>query len=76
MASTVVGIFTTTPFRMPREGCLPIPMISKPSDVGFPTMTQILVVPKSNPTILSDSFGLFLKLDNEAMGHVLSEKSI
>src|SRR5687768_14590712 len=52
MALTVVSMFTTTPFLRPREGWLPMPMISTPpSGLISATMAAILEVPTSSPTI-------------------------
>src|SRR3972149_3003438 len=50
--STVLSILTTTPFRRPLEGWVPMPIISTPSLVFSPTIAQILVVPISSPTIM------------------------
>src|SRR3970040_626662 len=60
MALTVVSMLTTTPFFSPREGWLPMPMISKPPS-GFTsaTMAAIFEVPTSSPPI---SFLLSLAL--------------
>src|ERR1700694_2905333 len=46
----------TTPLRKPRDGCVPMPMMSIPSGVTSPTMQQIFVVPMSRPTIISPFF--------------------
>src|SRR3970282_1911990 len=52
MALTVVSMLTTTPFFSPREGWLPMPMISKPpSGLISATMAAIFEVPTSRPTI-------------------------
>src|SRR6266403_1082956 len=52
MACTVDSMLTTTPFFRPRDGWLPMPMISKaPSDLTSPTMATTLLVPMSRPTI-------------------------
>src|SRR5450631_528745 len=56
MDCTVDSMFTTTPFFNPREGWLPMPMISSaPSDLISPTMATTLLVPMSRPTIRSRS---------------------
>ena len=50
------SILMTTPFFMPRDGCEPMPMISRsPSGVISPTIAATLLVPISNPTILVGS---------------------
>src|SRR5687767_7039927 len=52
IACTVVSMFTTTPFLRPREGWLPMPMISKPPSGRISaTIAAILEVPMSSPTI-------------------------
>src|ERR1700675_901876 len=52
MDCTVDSMLTTTPFFRPRDGWLPMPMISKaPSDLISPTMATTLLVPMSRPTI-------------------------
>src|ERR1700678_1129419 len=44
-------MLTTTPFFKPREGWLPMPMISSaPSALISPTMATTLLVPMSRPT--------------------------
>src|SRR3972149_4064916 len=60
MALTVVSMLPPTPCSSPREGWLPMPMISKPPS-GFTsaTMAAIFEVPTSSPTI---SFLLSLAL--------------
>src|ERR1700693_2589605 len=51
MDCTVDSMLTTTPFFRPREGGLPMPMISSaPSDLISPTMATTLLVPMSRPT--------------------------
>ncbi len=51
MDCTVDSILTTTPFFSPRDGWLPMPMISKtPSALISPTMATTLLVPMSRPT--------------------------
>src|SRR5271168_16208 len=51
MDCTVDSILTTTPFFRPREGWLPMPMISRtPSALISPTMATTLLVPMSRPT--------------------------
>src|SRR5271170_5304829 len=51
MDCTVDSMFTTTPFFNPRDGWLPMPMISSaPSDLISPTMATTLLVPMSRPT--------------------------
>src|SRR5580692_2815271 len=51
MDCTVDSILTTTPFFRPREGWLPMPMISScPSALISPTMATTLLVPMSRPT--------------------------
>src|SRR5829696_6755287 len=57
--ATVASMLTTTPFRSPFEGCVPIPMMSMPSSVTSPTMAQIFVVPMSRPTRMSPLFAMF-----------------
>src|SRR5271166_2790940 len=45
-------MLTTTPFLSPRDGWLPIPMISSvPSVLISPTIATTLLVPMSSPTI-------------------------
>src|SRR5271165_4751723 len=52
MDCTVDSMLTTTPFFRPRDGWLPMPMISKvPSPLISPTMATTLLVPMSRPTI-------------------------
>ena len=52
MDCTVDSMLTTTPFFRPREGWLPMPMISSaPSALISPTMATTLLVPMSSPTI-------------------------
>src|ERR1700736_2947003 len=52
MDCTVDAMSTTTPFFKPRDGWLPMPMISNaPSDLISPTMATTLLVPMSRPTI-------------------------
>src|SRR6267154_265686 len=52
MDCTVDSMLTTTPFFRPREGWLPMPMISSaPSDLISPTMATTLLVPMSRPTM-------------------------
>src|ERR1700722_12484162 len=52
MDCTVDSMLTTTPFFRPRDGWLPMPMISNaPSDLISPTMATTLLVPMSRPTI-------------------------
>src|SRR5574340_634476 len=52
MALTVDSILTTTPFFRPREGWLPMPMISsRPSGRISATIATIFEVPISSPTI-------------------------
>src|SRR5260370_35769752 len=52
MDCTVDSMLTTTPFFRPRDGWLPIPMISSvPSDLTSPTMATTLLVPMSRPTV-------------------------
>src|ERR1700692_1643003 len=52
MDCTVDSMLTTTPFFRPRDGWLPMPMISKaPSDLISPTMATTLLLPMSRPTI-------------------------
>src|SRR5260221_4283410 len=52
MDCTVDSMLTTTPFFRPRDGWLPMPMISSaPSDLISPTMATTLLVPISRPTI-------------------------
>src|SRR6056297_622881 len=52
--STVDSILTTTPFFRPREGWLPMPIISSPpSSISSPTIATTLEVPISSPTIVS-----------------------
>src|SRR3984957_5441457 len=51
MDCTVDSMLTTTPFFKPREGWLPMPMISRtPSALISPTMATTLLVPMSRPT--------------------------
>src|SRR3984893_16781473 len=51
MDCTVDSMLTTTPFFRPRDGWLPMPMISStPSDLISPTMATTLLVPMSRPT--------------------------
>src|SRR5271168_5262031 len=51
MDCTVDSMLTTTPFFRPREGWLPMPMISSaPSALISPTMATTLLVPMSRPT--------------------------
>ena len=50
MELTVSLILITTPFRKPREGAVPMPMMSIFSSFISPTMAQIFVVPMSKPT--------------------------
>src|SRR5579859_595332 len=51
MDCTVDSMLTTTPFFKPREGWLPMPMISSaPSALISPTMATTLLVPMSRPT--------------------------
>src|SRR5262245_12002906 len=53
MDSTVLSIFTTTPFLRPRDGWVPIPStLMTPSLLASPTMAQIFVVPMSRPTTI------------------------
>src|SRR5688572_5719248 len=63
MALTVVSMLTTTPFFSPREGWLPMPMISKPpSGLTSATMAAIFEVPTSSPTsrfLLSRALPMF-----------------
>src|SRR5450432_3035286 len=54
--ATVESMLTITPFFNPREGCVPIPMTSRPSGPSSPTTAAILVVPMSRPTMMSDDF--------------------
>src|ERR1700690_2801238 len=52
MDCTVDSMLTTTPFLSPRDGWLPIPMISSvPSALSSPTIATTLLVPMSRPTI-------------------------
>src|ERR1700676_4515189 len=52
MDCTVDSMLTTTPFFRPRDGWLPMPMISNaPSDLISPTMATTLLVPMSRPTM-------------------------
>ena len=52
IALTVVSMLTTTPFFRPREGWLPMPMISNPpSGLISATIAAIFEVPTSSPTI-------------------------
>src|SRR2546423_6465578 len=52
MDCTVDSMLTTTPFFKPREGWLPMPMISSArSDLTSPTMATTLLVPTSSPTM-------------------------
>src|SRR5210317_1288581 len=53
MDSTVDSILTTTPFRRPIEGFVPMPMMFILSPDASPTTEHILVVPISRPTITS-----------------------
>ena len=51
MALTVASMLTTTPRRRPRDGLVPMPMISSsPSSLISATMQTILEVPMSRPT--------------------------
>src|ERR1700722_8301202 len=51
MDCTVDSMLTTTPFLRPRDGWLPMPMISSwPSALISPTMATTLLVPMSRPT--------------------------
>src|SRR5512147_2307087 len=53
MDSTVLSMLTTTPFLSPRDGWLPMPIMSiRPSSFTSPTMAHILVVPISRPTTM------------------------
>src|SRR5712691_6666582 len=53
MDSTVLSMFTTTPFLRPRDGCVPTPITSMmPSLLTSPMMAQIFVVPRSRPTTI------------------------
>ena len=62
---TVDSMFTTTPFFNPREGWLPMPMISRaPSDLISPTMATTLLVPMSRPTNRFRSERLSMNLCN------------
>ncbi len=54
MAATVESMLTMTPFFNPREGWVPMPMMSRPSSVISPTTAAILVVPMSRPTMMSE----------------------
>src|SRR3990172_6896518 len=57
MDSTVLSMFTTTPFFKPWEGLMPMPMMSTcPVSLSSPTMAQTLVVPRSRPTIIASGF--------------------
>src|SRR5690606_9036791 len=50
---TVDSMLTTTPFFNPRDGCVPMPTISRsPSGVTSPTRATTLEVPISRPTII------------------------
>src|SRR6202161_363980 len=52
MDCTVDSMLTTTPFFRPRDGWLPMPMISNaPSDLISPTMATTLLVPMSRAPI-------------------------
>src|SRR5208282_30240 len=52
IALTVASMLTTTPFLSPRDGWLPMPMISSPpSGLISATTTAIFEVPMSSPTI-------------------------
>src|SRR6266403_2988487 len=62
MDCTVDSILTTTPFFRPREGWLPMPMISSaPSVLISPTMATTLLVPMSRPTnrFRSERFAMY-----------------
>src|SRR5215510_2446544 len=53
MDSTVLSIFTTTPFLRPRDGWIPTPSTSTtPLLLTSPMMAQIFVVPMSRPTTI------------------------
>src|ERR1700678_1278577 len=59
---TVDSMLTTTPFFKPREGWLPMPMISSaPSALISPTMATTLLVPMSRPTrrFRSERFAMY-----------------
>ena len=48
----VASMLTTTPFFRPREGCVPSPMMLRPSSgVTSATIATIFDVPMSRPTI-------------------------
>src|SRR2546425_11067948 len=51
IARVVASRSTTTPFRTPADGEVPIPVMwTSPSSLGSATITQTLVVPISRPT--------------------------
>jgi hypothetical protein len=52
--ATVESMLTMTPFLRPRDGCVPTPMMSRPSGPTSPTTAAILVVPMSSPTTMSE----------------------
>src|SRR4051812_22002272 len=52
--ATVESMLTMTPFFKPREGWVPMPMMSRPSGPISPTTAAILVVPMSSPTMMSE----------------------
>src|SRR5690606_34239434 len=59
MAWTVDSMFTTTPFFMPEEACMPVPTISSlPSGPATPTIATTLEVPMSSPTIICSLLAL------------------
>ncbi len=60
MAPTVASMFTTMPFFMPDDSCMPAPITSSvPSGLISATMHAIFDVPMSSPTI-KFLFSLFL----------------
>src|SRR5512137_2409693 len=60
MEATVLSMLITTPLRKPRDGLVPIPMISSPSSETLPTMAQIFVVPISSPTMMLSRLPVFM----------------
>src|SRR5690606_34244003 len=68
MACTVDSILTTTPFFMPLERCMPVPIISRPpSAPATPTMHTTLEVPISSPTIICSLLALAIYLPQSAL---------
>src|SRR3972149_1578804 len=67
MDSIVLSTLTTTPFRSPRDGWVPIPMIftcgrpAASTPLTSPTFAEIFVVPPSSPTMMCSRLPMVLR---------------